>query len=142
MNGSAPKSPETGSHVRVEKKCQPNALIDSCECETRTETIRITIAKMLSAQTTIRDANAPSAIRPELFACRNMRITDGVAGANAVGEPISVCGTTVLIIGRAASRSGADGGSSGEGDSGMISGSLMGCTQAPLSLYERNMNRP
>ena len=142
MNGSAPKSPETGSHVRVEKKCQPNALTDSYECETRTDTIRSTIAKMLSAQTTIRAAKAPSAIRPELFACKNMRTADGVTGATAVGEPISVCGTMVLIIGGGVILCGAERGSPGAGGNGMISGSFMGCSEAPLSLYERNVNGP
>src|SRR6202046_172317 len=132
MNGSAPKSPETGSQVRVEKKCQPNALMESCECETRTETIRITIAKMLSAQTTIRDAKAPSAIRPELFACRNMRTADGVTGATDTGEPLSVCGSMVLIIGGGAILCGAEGDSSGAGGNGMIFGSFIGCLQAPL----------
>ncbi len=116
--------------------------MDICECEIRTETIRTTIAKMLSAQTTMRAAKAPSAIRPELLPCRNIRTTDGITGGAAVGEPISVCGTMVLIIGGGAFLCGAKGDPSDEGDNGMISGSFMDCSQAPLSLYERNVNGP
>jgi hypothetical protein len=106
-------------------------LIDSCECEIRTETISTTIAKMLSAQRTITAAKAPSAIRPELLACRKLRMADGVTGAIADGEPISVCGTIVLIIGGEAILCGIEECSSGGEDNGIISGSFMGCSRLP-----------
>src|ERR1700737_5124552 len=52
MKGSAPKSPETGSHAERVKNFQPNATRLGRECITRMPTMKRTIAKILKAQTT------------------------------------------------------------------------------------------
>jgi hypothetical protein len=65
------------------KNFQPNAWIDSLESETSTNTISSTMTKIESAQTSINPPNAPSANRPELLACRKLRMTEGPATATS-----------------------------------------------------------
>ena len=74
--------------------------MESCECETSTETIRSTIAKMLSAHTTISDGEG--SVGHAARALCLQKHADGRRrrrAPTAAGEPTAVCGTIVLIIG-------------------------------------------
>src|ERR1700722_5494004 len=99
MKGSAPKSPETGSHELFLKKLQPKAWMESLELLTSTKTISSTMAKMLRAQMSMRAPKAPSANLPGLRCCRKERMAEGCAGTtSAPGCEVDCasCGGTVI----------------------------------------------
>src|SRR5438270_5479525 len=76
MKGSAPKSPETGSHAARVKNFQPNCTRLGRECTTRMTKIKRTIAKMVQAQRSITAAKLLSAMRPLPRLLRNSRMGD------------------------------------------------------------------
>src|SRR5271168_4554982 len=84
IKGSAPKSPETGSHAWRVKKLQPNWARLRCERTIRMLRMKRTIAKMLKAQTSITAAKLLSANLPLPRSLRKVRTADG-AGLTAVG---------------------------------------------------------
>src|SRR5687768_8613792 len=70
MNGSAPKSPETGSQVRVVQKRSPNSLIDSHDW-------RVSSTPIAATSTTSSNATEPIAMRKP-----NSRRTSGIRSGN------------------------------------------------------------
>src|SRR5580692_3040028 len=101
MKGSAPKSPETGSHASRVKKLQPNCARLRWERRIRILRMKRTIAKMLNAQSSMTAAKLVSAMRPLPRLFRKSRIGEGIAataddaasGARVAGGPSSVGGT-------------------------------------------------
>src|SRR6185437_16482731 len=85
MNGSAPKLPLTGSQSEVPKNFQPKAWIDSCESCMRTQSISVTMTKMLRAAASIRPPKVPSAALPELRSRRKRLISEGVPASGVSG---------------------------------------------------------
>jgi hypothetical protein len=77
MNGSAPKSPLTGSHDWLVKNLNPNSARLNFERRTRIVAMKITIAKILQAHNSITPANVRSAILPLPRLARNLRISEG-----------------------------------------------------------------
>src|SRR5581483_8367318 len=62
-NGSAPKSPDTGSQFELKKNFQPNCFNDSSECWTNCHTNKMTMAITESAQNRIKARKPLSAKR-------------------------------------------------------------------------------
>ena len=86
MNGSAPKSPLTGSHAWWKKKAMPNLLIDICERNTSSVAISATIPKMVRAQPSISHLKARS-LQTELpRPSRNFRTAECSGCAGVPGE--------------------------------------------------------
>ena len=61
MKGSAPKSPETGSHASRVKNFQPKAARLGRDCRIRMAKMNRTMAKMVNAHSIIRAAKVLSA---------------------------------------------------------------------------------
>src|ERR1700677_2111937 len=101
MKGSAPKSPETGSHAWRVKNFQPNWTKLRWEWMMRMPRIKRTIAKMLQAQRSMTAAKLLSARLPLPRLLRYSRMGDGVvlpvmgtgSSANFAGGAGSVFGT-------------------------------------------------
>ena len=53
MNGSAPNSPATGSHISVRQKASPNRWMDSSDWRTSSKPIADTISTSASANTPV-----------------------------------------------------------------------------------------
>ena len=88
MNGRAPNSPLTGSHALPTKNFRPNFASVSCECVTNSTAMRPTMAKMLSAHSSISQRKVESAIFELPRLCRNVLIADAGAGtATGTGPP-------------------------------------------------------
>src|SRR5258705_1717808 len=77
MKGSAPKSPETGSHAERVKNFQPNCTRLGRECKTRMPKMKRTMAKIVQAQTSMTAAKLLSAMRPLPRLRRKSRIGEG-----------------------------------------------------------------
>src|SRR5271155_5724780 len=87
MNGSAPKSPETGSQAWRVKNFQPNWTRLRWERRTRMLRMKRTMAKMLQAQTSMTAAKLLSAIRPLPRWFRYARMAETGAPAKAGSRP-------------------------------------------------------
>src|SRR5258708_5927475 len=61
MNGRAPKSSLTGSHICLIRNLKPNLLMDKRDCVTSSNTIKATIASTATAQSTTTERKAESA---------------------------------------------------------------------------------
>src|SRR5215469_15886046 len=97
MKGSAPKSPETGSHADLVKNFKPNCTRLGRECSTRRTRMNRTIAKIVQAHRSITAAKVLSATRPLPRLLRNSRMGDVVfVGTNAgsLGETAGALGRT------------------------------------------------
>src|SRR5271156_3348088 len=80
MNGSAPKFPLTGSHAWVKKNFSPNFEIDNRDRMINSKRINATMAKIASAQTTIRPPKARSMPAELPRDCKNFRICEPSEG--------------------------------------------------------------
>ncbi len=66
MNGRAPNSPATGSHVSVIQKCQPNCLMDNWDCRNSSMPIATTMAIRTSPNSPVPPRKIVSSMRPDL----------------------------------------------------------------------------
>src|SRR5271155_1141573 len=80
MNGNAPKFPLTGSQAWVTKNPRPNFEIDSRDLMINSNRINATMAKIASAQATIRPAKTLSIPAELPRDCRKVRIWETSRG--------------------------------------------------------------
>ncbi len=85
MKGIAPKSPLTGSQFFPLKNAKPNFTIVICDRTTSVVAMRMTMAKMLSAQIWTSTANDMSAALPLPRLPRKSRIGEGDEGPSTTG---------------------------------------------------------
>src|ERR1700680_3299520 len=107
MNGSAPKSPLTGSHAWLVKNLKPNCARLSFDRSTRMTRMNSTMAKMLQAHKSISAAKLLSAILPLPRVRKNSRMADG---ALSPGSSASRLGPEAAVAIGTASGTGADAG--------------------------------
>ena len=119
MNGSAPKSPVTGFHA--ERRKNPNPNCDRLSLERAIKIVRInsTIAKMLSAHTSITAAKVPSASPPLPRALRYCRIGEG--GPSAAAGSGAATKLTIAGAWSGAASIACEGAVSGDEGSGSLS---------------------